>query len=133
MIVTLGERGCMYYTDGGFHYFPVDTVKVFDLSGAGDTFLAALVWEYLQSNDIYQSISSILHPENFIVNVELLIIISSLLDSSDVVTEFKEDGSIHIQNKKGYGRYIMSHRLITIVLLTGIVLGYILGHLIPVR
>ena len=35
--------------------------------------------------------------------------------------------------KKGYGRDIMSHLLITIVLLTGIVLGYILGHLIPVR
>ena len=35
--------------------------------------------------------------------------------------------------KKGYGRDIMSHRLIIIVLLTGIVLGYILGHLIPVR
>ena len=35
--------------------------------------------------------------------------------------------------KKGYGRDIMSHRLITIILLTGIVLGYILGHLIPVR
>ena len=35
--------------------------------------------------------------------------------------------------RKGYGRDIMSHRLITITLLTGIVLGYILGHLIPVR
>ena len=35
--------------------------------------------------------------------------------------------------KKGYGRDIMSHRLISIVLLTGIVLGYILGHLVPVR
>ena len=35
--------------------------------------------------------------------------------------------------KKGYGGDIMSHRLITIVLLTGIVLGYILGHLIPVH
>ena len=58
LIVTLGERGCMYYTDRGFHYFPVDEVKVFDLSGAGDTFLAALVWKYLQSNDICQSIKS---------------------------------------------------------------------------
>jgi len=56
LIVTLGDRGCMYYTDRGFHYFPVDTVNVFDLSGAGDTFLAALVWKYLQSNDIYKSI-----------------------------------------------------------------------------
>ena len=35
--------------------------------------------------------------------------------------------------KKGYCRDILSHRLITIVLLIGIVLGYILGHLIPVR
>ena len=35
--------------------------------------------------------------------------------------------------KRGYGRDIMSHRLITIILLIGIVLGYILGHLIPVR
>ena len=35
--------------------------------------------------------------------------------------------------KKGYGRDILSHRLFTIVLLIGIVLGYILGHLIPVR
>ena len=35
--------------------------------------------------------------------------------------------------KKGYGRDIMSHRLITIILLIGIILGYILGHLIPVR
>ena len=35
--------------------------------------------------------------------------------------------------KKGYRRDIISHRLITIVLLIGIVLGYILGHLIPVR
>ena len=35
--------------------------------------------------------------------------------------------------KKGYGRDIVSHRLITITLLIGIVLGYILGHLIPAR
>ena len=35
--------------------------------------------------------------------------------------------------KKGYGSDVMNHRLITIILLIGIVLGYILGHLIPVR
>ena len=35
--------------------------------------------------------------------------------------------------KKGYGRDIVKHRLITLALLIGIVLGYILGHLIPVR
>jgi bifunctional ADP-heptose synthase (sugar kinase/adenylyltransferase) len=56
LIVTLGDQGCMYRTGTGFHYFPVDGVKVFDLSGAGDTFLAALVGKYLESNDIITSI-----------------------------------------------------------------------------
>ena len=35
--------------------------------------------------------------------------------------------------KKGYGEDVAKHRLITLALLTGIVLGYILGHLIPLR
>tara|TARA_B100000945_G_scaffold290973_1_gene265108 strand:+ start:381 stop:764 length:384 start_codon:yes stop_codon:yes gene_type:complete len=35
--------------------------------------------------------------------------------------------------KKGYRKEILNHRLVTMVLLLGIVLGYILGHLIPVR
>jgi hypothetical protein len=35
--------------------------------------------------------------------------------------------------KKGYGKTIMSHRIITITLLTGILIGYILGYLIPVK
>tara|TARA_X000000368_G_C22983582_1_gene691054 strand:+ start:733 stop:1116 length:384 start_codon:yes stop_codon:yes gene_type:complete len=35
--------------------------------------------------------------------------------------------------KKGYRKEILNHRLVTTVLLFGIVLGYILGHLIPVR
>ena len=35
--------------------------------------------------------------------------------------------------KKGYGKTVMSHRIITTTLLTGIVIGYILGYLIPVR
>ena len=35
--------------------------------------------------------------------------------------------------KKGYGKDILRHRLITFALLIGIVLGYILGHLIPVQ
>ncbi len=35
--------------------------------------------------------------------------------------------------RKGYGREIVHHRIITMVLLVGLVLGYILGHLVPVR
>jgi hypothetical protein len=35
--------------------------------------------------------------------------------------------------KKGYGKNVVSHRLMTLALLIGIILGYILGHLVPVR
>ena len=62
LIVTLGDRGCMYYRDHvassgrGFHYYDVDSVDVFDLSGAGDTFLAALVAEYLETNNMEDAI-----------------------------------------------------------------------------
>ena len=34
--------------------------------------------------------------------------------------------------KKGHGKEILNHKLITIVLLIGVLLGYILGHLIPI-
>ena len=47
LIVTLGDRGCMFNKEKGFSYYPADKVDVFDLSGAGDTFLAALVVRYL--------------------------------------------------------------------------------------
>ena len=35
--------------------------------------------------------------------------------------------------KKGYGKTVMSHRIVTLALLSGIIIGYILGHLIPVQ
>jgi D-beta-D-heptose 7-phosphate kinase/D-beta-D-heptose 1-phosphate adenosyltransferase len=62
LIVTLGDRGCMYYRDHiassghGFHYYDVESVDVFDLSGAGDTFLAALVAKYLEPNNMEDAI-----------------------------------------------------------------------------
>ena len=56
LIVTLGERGCMYHREQGFQYYNVDSVDVFDLAGAGDTFLAALVAEYLETNNMEDAI-----------------------------------------------------------------------------
>ena len=35
--------------------------------------------------------------------------------------------------KRGYGKEIILHRIVIIMFIIGIVLGYILGHLIPVR
>ena len=35
--------------------------------------------------------------------------------------------------KKGYTKEVASSRVLTVALLTGIVIGYVLGHIIPLR
>ncbi len=51
-IVTKGNEGCLFKSK----IYPTEDVQVKDISGAGDTFLAGLVVEYLKSNDIFKSI-----------------------------------------------------------------------------
>jgi len=53
LIVTLGDRGCLFNNE----VFPVEKVEVKDMSGAGDTFLAGLVYEYLNTKDISKAIA----------------------------------------------------------------------------
>ena len=53
LIVTLGKNGCKYKDK----LFSTKEVPVKDVSGAGDTFLAALVVEYLKTNDIEKAIN----------------------------------------------------------------------------
>ena len=64
LIVTNGEHGCMLLRepdeDGKLHFdsFPLEEpVDVTDLSGAGDSFHAGLVFKYLKTKDIEDSIS----------------------------------------------------------------------------
>jgi len=52
LIVTQGSKGC---THKGVTY-PVVNVPVKDVSGAGDTFIAGLVFEYVKCNDVKKSI-----------------------------------------------------------------------------
>lgn len=53
IIVTMSERGCLFNNE----IFSVNKeIQVRDLSGAGDTFLAGLVFEFLKSKDIKSSI-----------------------------------------------------------------------------
>jgi len=52
-IITKGNEGCLFKGK----IYPTDEVEVKDISGAGDTFLAGLVVEYLKSNDIVASIA----------------------------------------------------------------------------
>ena len=50
---TNGENGCSF----NGRTYPVKKVEVKDSSGAGDAFLAALVVEYVKSEDIEKSIA----------------------------------------------------------------------------
>jgi D-beta-D-heptose 7-phosphate kinase/D-beta-D-heptose 1-phosphate adenosyltransferase len=52
LIVTLEDKGCMYKDT----ILPVEKVDVKDMSGAGDTFLAGLVVEFLKTQNIENSI-----------------------------------------------------------------------------
>ena len=52
VIVTRGRDGCIF----NGKVFPVKEVPVKDVSGAGDTFLAGLVCEYIKSKNIEKSI-----------------------------------------------------------------------------
>jgi bifunctional ADP-heptose synthase (sugar kinase/adenylyltransferase) len=52
LIITLDKDGCMY---NGTPY-PTERVEIMDISGAGDTFVAGFVKEFLDSEDIPKSI-----------------------------------------------------------------------------
>ena len=52
LIVTQGKNGCTYKEE----QFLVDEVPVKDVSGAGDTFLAGMVVEYIKCGDMKKSI-----------------------------------------------------------------------------
>jgi len=54
LIITMGEDGCMYK---GKHYPAVHKSKTIDISGAGDTFLAAFVVKYTETKNIEKAIS----------------------------------------------------------------------------
>ena len=52
LIITRGSKGCEYKDK----LYPVPKVPIKDVSGAGDTFIAGLVTEYLKTNNIEQAI-----------------------------------------------------------------------------
>jgi len=56
MIVTLGSQGAMYIEDNHEQKFPGNIAEVTDVCGCGDTFLAALVYEYLMTDSVPDAI-----------------------------------------------------------------------------
>ena len=53
IIITKGKQGCLFQGE----MYDTEDVPVKDISGAGDTFLAGLVIEYVRSNDIIKAIN----------------------------------------------------------------------------
>lgn len=59
IIITKGRNGAELNMFGRVVLFPIETAQehaVRDLSGAGDTFIAGLVADYVKSNDICSAI-----------------------------------------------------------------------------
>jgi D-beta-D-heptose 7-phosphate kinase/D-beta-D-heptose 1-phosphate adenosyltransferase len=52
IIITMGDRGAIYQDQ----QFPTSKIEITDVCGAGDTFLSALCFWYLQTNDISAAI-----------------------------------------------------------------------------
>jgi len=52
LIVTVGSSGCIYNNQT----YPVEKVEIKDLTGAGDSFLAALVYKFVKEADIISAI-----------------------------------------------------------------------------
>ena len=63
LIVTLGEDGVVYHGER----FSTKKVEIFDVCGAGDTFLAALACAHLAGNDMKHSIKFANHCAGIVV------------------------------------------------------------------
>lgn len=74
LIITKGSDGCVYKNI----LFPAEKVNVYDVVGAGDTFLAALTYGFLVTENIEKSLLfankaaaiSVQHPETYILTEE---------------------------------------------------------------
>ena len=52
----MGSKGAMYKQQYNEQFFPTNQVDVVDVCGCGDTFLSALVYQYLMTNNINDAI-----------------------------------------------------------------------------
>lgn len=56
VIVTMGDKGVVYYTEGEYYEIPAITNKVADVTGAGDCFLAAFVYSLARDIPLHEAI-----------------------------------------------------------------------------
>ena len=55
VIITLSGSGLAFYNSNNFEIIEANKVEVADVTGAGDTFMSALVFYYSKSNDIIRA------------------------------------------------------------------------------
>lgn len=56
LIVTLGNKGAKLITENNIEFFDAVPSEVADVTGCGDTFLAALVYKYIESKNLNDAI-----------------------------------------------------------------------------
>ncbi len=93
LIVTLGSAGAMWNNT----IFKPDPVKVFDVCGAGDTFLSALVYEFLRTKNMRKAIElankaaaiTVTHPGAY------------YLTRSDIISLYGEENGKTVDRQSG--------------------------------
>ncbi len=56
VIITLGHRGSVVWTDGKGHHLPANRVKPVDTTAAGDSFAGALAVRWAETDDLIESV-----------------------------------------------------------------------------
>lgn len=56
LVATLGSQGANLYENGEMINVPTNKVKVYNVSGAGDSHIAGLCLEYLKTNNMYKAV-----------------------------------------------------------------------------
>ncbi|MGL5126550.1 MAG: carbohydrate kinase family protein [Fusobacteriaceae bacterium] len=56
VVITLGEKGCIYRKDGELYNFPAYKTKAIDTTGAGDIFHGAFIYSLAKDYDFLKSI-----------------------------------------------------------------------------
>ncbi len=54
LVVTIGSRGCISITENDSLYYPAFKVDVNDITGAGDAFMSALLFSFIQKESNFQ-------------------------------------------------------------------------------
>ncbi len=55
IVITLSEDGVAVFENHKLRFIPTKAKKIFDVTGAGDTFLAALSFKYMEHKNLFQA------------------------------------------------------------------------------